>query len=99
MFPPHNYTETSKHAAAMLAARYPQRVQRIVAVVKTCGNYGATRDELERATGILNQALCALLNSAAELDLLIVTNARRLSRHHMPQQVYIHPLFMHPELA
>jgi len=83
--------ETRAIAAASSFASGPRRCDRIAAHVATCGNYGATREDIAEALDLPIQTVCPLVKSMRANGRLVSTSRTRLTRSGKPAAVLVTP--------
>lgn len=85
---PHNGTETSEEAAHLIEGKLNQQCFTVLGVVAAAGPSGVTREEVCERAGVVNQAVCARLNTLEQHGLVIVDGEKRMASTRRSQQVY-----------
>jgi predicted Rossmann fold nucleotide-binding protein DprA/Smf involved in DNA uptake len=85
---PHNGTETSEEAAHLIEGKLNQQCFTVLGVVAAAGPSGVTREEVCERAGVVNQAVCARLNTLEKMGLVRVGGEKRMAATRRLQQVY-----------
>ena len=85
---PHNGTETSEEAAHLIEGKLNQQCFTVLGVVAAAGPQGVTREEVCQRAGVVNQAVCARLNTLEKMGLVRVGGEKRMAATRRLQQVY-----------
>ena len=76
---PHNYTDTSREAAASMVTRAPVDRQRVLDTIRWAVNIGATCAELEDLLDLSHQTCSARINGLHRQGLIRDSGNRRLT--------------------
>jgi Fe2+ or Zn2+ uptake regulation protein len=93
--PPHNYTDTSKAAAAKAMHKQPRQRDRVLKAVAESGDRGLTQDEASVQLDMLRSSVCSVFNQLEgkdkrrpDLHLIYGSDDRRDTRYGCPATVY-----------
>ena len=75
--PPHNGTETSKAAAEAIALISGDQRRKVYDFIKSRGEEGATRKEIERGVGITTQSACPRMDELKRDGLIVKVGETR----------------------
>lgn len=84
---PHNHTPTSIISAGMIRGAIVQGWVTVLGAIYDCGQAGATRDEIERMTGLKHQTASARTKGLKDREMIVDTDERRLTRSGHPAAV------------
>jgi hypothetical protein len=82
-------SETSAAAASQVSNKVPTQKERILSYVASRGEYGATQDEIEVATGYLRSAVCGRVNALENEQAIRKSGETRASRWGAQCAVYV----------
>jgi predicted ArsR family transcriptional regulator len=86
---PHNGTDTSIAAAIAIAPEAKRQRDRVLAFIAGCGYTGATDQEIEEGTGIVNNTVRPRRGELERDGLIKLTDRRRPTRSGRPARVYV----------
>lgn len=85
---PNNSTETSQEAAKSVEDELNDQCYLVLGAVAAAGPTGATREQVCKTVGVVNQAACARLNTLESHGLIVTDGEKRMADTRRLQQVY-----------